>query len=291
MSTSELVLSSGMVLTKSEVRQLEADWAKSSEQSAPPRQNCRQEKVLDCSSDNFRARIIIQLAATALAMKLFPSMKIDVIGYYPDGGEISTGALAVPLTMLAALGVMNAVRHIARRFAIAGTVSAAAFSAIMVLAWMHSSALFTMLGLAGAAVSGLFLAWGGSCKTATAENAFGVFAGFLLSVALLALPAATGGAVSPAVSLMVVALPVCVMVSVALSRIAACRSPFIADCLPVSAAGRNEGIMVSLSLVFPLLAVLAAVLGVSDAMLFTSIAGFCAAYHAVSRRPELLRES
>ena len=193
--------------------------------------------------------------------------------------------------MLVSLAVMNAIHHVSRRYGLAGVSIASSSVAVAVLSWLHAATPLMLLGLACAALPAMQSLAGRSGNRASVRKVIAELSGFLLAMAVLALPGVTGGALSPVVSLAVVAMPVCATVSAAVDRIAAGRSPFVADCLPVSAAGRNAGIMVSLSLVFPLLAVLAAVLEVSDALLFVSLAGLCVAYHAVSRRPETSTES
>ena len=280
-----MVISPGMLLTASEVRRLEADWAGGSGQSAASnRENGRNSS--DCSEKSFRKRIALQLGATAAAMALFPEMKLTSLGTLPGIGEIGTGALAVPTTMLLTLGVMNAVRKIDSQYGLAGAVSLAAFGALGLLSWLNSAVLPMALSFASAGTVGLVMLIGRSRSGHSGfAPAVGDIAGFMLAVVTLSMPQATGGAVSPAVALTALALPLVNLVSVALGRVMNGHSPFTTDGYP-GFAGTSHRILVSLSLVFPLLAIAAAVLEVSDAMLFISLAGLCVAYHAVSRRPD-----
>lgn len=276
MSTFEMVLSPRMILATGRGRRQQAD--------------CPEMKHQLCGNtlNRFRVRIILQLVATAAAMQFFPEIRLT--GPFPGIGDVAVGPLDVSLTMLVSLVVMNAIHHVARRYGVAGIAVASSSVAVAVLSSFHAATPLMLLCLACAALQ-VFHVLAARSNLVAVRNVIAELSGFVLAMAVLALPGVTGGELSPLVSLAAVAMPVCVTVSVALGRLAAGRSPFIADCLPVSAAGRNEGIMVSLSLVFPLLAVTAAVLKVSDTLLFISLAGLCVAYHAVSRRPETSQES
>lgn len=285
MSALKMVLSPGMVLSASEVRRLEADWADGDRQGAATNRE-QDRNPSDLSENSFRARIALQLGATAAAMAIFPEMKLTSLGTLPGIGELSTGALAVPATMLLSLAIMNAVRKIDSQYGLAGAVSLAAFCALGLLSWLNSAVLPMALSLAFAGVAGLVMLIG---RSRSGHPVFGSavaeIAGFILAVVALSMPQATGGGVSPAVALTALALPLVNLVSVALGRVMNGHSPFTTDGYS-GFAGTSHRILVSLSLVFPLLAIAAAVLEVSDAMLFISLAGLCVAYHAVSRRPD-----
>jgi len=278
-----------MLLTASEVRRLEADWAGGNRQRAASNRE-KERNGSDRSENSFRTRIALQLGATAGAMALFPEMKLTSLGTLPGIGELGTGALAVPATMLLSLGIMNAVRKIDTQYALAGVVSLAALGAFGLLSWLNASVFMLVLSVASAGAAGLFLLIGRSRTVHSGLNPVADIAGFLLAVVALSMPQATGGAVSPAVALTALALPLVNLLSVALGRVMQGHSPFVTDGSP-GFAGTSHRVLVSLSLVFPLLAIAAAVLEVSDAMLFISLAGLCVAYHAVSRRPDYNRAS
>ncbi|NTW94704.1 MAG: hypothetical protein HGB27_08525 [Chlorobiaceae bacterium] len=284
MSALKMVLSPGMVLSASEVRRLEADWADGDRQCAATNRE-QDRNPSDRSENSFRARIALQLGATAAAMAIFPEMKLTSLGTLPGIGELATGALAVPATMLLSLAIMNAVRKIDSQYALAGAASLAALGAFGILSWLNSTVLLLALSVASAGAVGLFLLTGRSRSGHSGFRPLADIAGFLLAVVALSMPQATGGAVSPAVALTALALPLVNLVSVALGRVMNGHSPFMTDGYP-GFSGTSHRVLVSLSLVFPLLAIAAAVLEVSDAMLFISLAGLCAAYHAVSRRPD-----
>lgn len=284
MSALERVLCPGMVLTANEFRRLEADREDGNKQNVESDRE-RERNGSDRSESGFRTRIALQLGATAAAMALFPEMKLTSLGTLPGIGEIGTGALAVPATMFLSLSVMNAVRKIDSQYGLAGAVSLAAFGALGLLSWLNSAVLPMALSFASAGAVGLFMLIGRLRSGHSGFMPLGDIAGFLLAVVALSMPQATGGAVSPAVVFTALALPLVNLLSVALGRVMNGRSPFMTDSTP-GFSGTSHRVLVSLSLVFPLLAIAAAVLEVSDAMLFISLAGLCAAYYAVSRRPD-----
>lgn len=79
MSALKMVLSPGMVLSASEVRRLEADWADGDRQCAATNRE-QDRNPSDRSENSFRARMALQLGATAAAMAIFPEMKLTSLG-------------------------------------------------------------------------------------------------------------------------------------------------------------------------------------------------------------------
>jgi len=140
MSTSEMVLSNRMIHAKGGDRQHEAD--------------CPEMKhgFYGNTLNRFRVRIILQLVATAVAMQFFPAIRLTSLGSFPGIGDVAAGPLAVPLTMLVSLAVMNAIHHVSRRYGLAGVATASSSVAVAVLSWLHAATPLMLLALVCAAL-------------------------------------------------------------------------------------------------------------------------------------------
>jgi len=225
---------------------------------------------------SFKWRFVVQITATVIVMHYFPGMHLRSFGNILGLGVMETGLLVVPVTIFCTLGVINAVNMIDGLDGLAGTTSLLAFVSFAVLAWLNGMPSFMFLGIAFAGALAAFLRFNWHPSRLFMGDAGSMTIGFVLAFLAVELSQKPGSIVSPVTVLLVLAIPVTDTLAVMTKRIMKGKSPFMPDKTHFHHLLRDMGfghagsvmIIMSISLLFSLLAIGATVLHVHEGYLF-----------------------
>ncbi len=174
-----------------------------------------------------RTKFVGQIAA-ALVVILYGGIKITSLGMLLPDDLLVPGWLAIPLTLVAIVGVTNAINLADGLDGLAGGISLLIFCALGYLAYLEgdSSVGFICLALGGAIFG--FLKFNTFPATVFMGDTGSQFLGF--SAITLSLYLTQGNtALSPLVPLLLLGMPVIDTLFVFLSRLSNGKSPFAAD--------------------------------------------------------------
>jgi UDP-GlcNAc:undecaprenyl-phosphate GlcNAc-1-phosphate transferase len=180
-----------------------------------------------------RIKFLAQGAAV-LVMIYGAGVMLHSVGNLIGSGAISFGWFAVPATLFAALGVINAVNMADGMDGVCGTIALIASVTLSAIAHFsgHADAAATLLLMAGATAGFLTLNLrvpGRSQGLLFLGDAGSMLLGFFLVWFTLELTQGPRPAMAPIAALWIVVLPLCDCVSLLLRRIQSGRSPFKAD--------------------------------------------------------------
>lgn len=168
-----------------------------------------------------------QIAAALLAI-LWGGVQIRSLGGLLPDGVVLPSWISVPMTLVAVVGVTNAVNLADGLDGLAGGICLLVFSGIGYLAYLAGNA---AVGLTAAALCGCifgFLRFNTHPATVFMGDAGSLFLGY--SAAVLSLTLTQGDTpLSPLLPLVILGLPILDTVTVMATRIAQGRSPFVAD--------------------------------------------------------------
>ena len=233
--------------------------------------------VIDDRFDiSFKWRFVVQITATVIVMNYFPGMHLQTFGNILGFGAIGTGWLVVPVTIFCTLGVINALNMIDGLDGLAGTTSLLAFITFGVLAWLNGMPSFMFPGIAFAGALAAFLRFNWHPSRLFMGDAGSMTIGFVLAFLAIELSQKPGGIVTPVTVLLVLAIPVTDTLAVMIKRIMKGKSPFLPDKTHFHHLLRDMGfghsgsvmIIMTISLLFSLVAIGATVLRVQDIYLF-----------------------
>ena len=198
-----------------------------------------------------------------------------VLWVFPDLVITSLGALALPVTILCIVMVMNAIAAVDRGRLSSGT-ALIAFSAFAVFAWIAQVATMLYISLGGALAVAIFML---SASRTGRYVSMGL--GLALSLVALGLVQESSGTVSFAVVLMALAYPLVNIVGVAVKRMLKHRSPLMHDrshlyhCMVSSGLSSTvtEKILLGVSVILALVAITAVLSGIPDTLLYALAAG------------------
>jgi UDP-GlcNAc:undecaprenyl-phosphate GlcNAc-1-phosphate transferase len=166
--------------------------------------------------------------AAALLVILWGGVQIRSLGGLLPDGAVLPSWIAVPLTLVAVVGITNAVNLADGLDGLAGGICLLVFCCIGYLAYLAGNA---AVGLTAAALCGCifgFLRFNTHPATVFMGDAGSLFLGY--SAAVLSLSLTQGNTpLSPLLPLIILGLPILDTVTVMVTRIAQGRSPFIAD--------------------------------------------------------------
>ncbi|MBL8511867.1 MAG: undecaprenyl/decaprenyl-phosphate alpha-N-acetylglucosaminyl 1-phosphate transferase [Betaproteobacteria bacterium] len=176
----------------------------------------------------------IMQALAVLVMVFSAGVILKSVGNLIGLGPIGMSIFAIPMTVFAALGVINAINMVDGMDGLAGTLSFIAVTAYAYVA--HLSGLTTqlsvLLALAGALVGFLLLnmrlPWQARARLFLGDTG-SMLLGFILAWFAIDLTHGPGRSFPPICALWVIVLPLCDCVSLMLRRIGAGKSPFVAD--------------------------------------------------------------
>lgn len=190
--------------------------------------------VIDDARDmRSTVKLVIQLGVAAL-MALWGQRVLGYLGTFPLTGELHLGWLAVPFTIVAVAGLINAVNMMD------GVDGLAGGSALSVLAWLAVVAalqsqltLFAVIMTLGASLVGFLLfnmrhPWRSKASVFMGD-AGSMALGFAIAWFIVELSQRPGALVSPIAYGWLIALPVMDTLSLMVRRVRKGRSPFSAD--------------------------------------------------------------
>lgn len=246
---------------------------------------------------HFKVRFLIQ-AGAVLLLYFCCGTGLTSFGNLLALGEISTGWLALPMTIFCVIGVINAVNMLDGLDGLAGGTSLMAFIAFATLSFIggNSALLVINLTFMGALIAFLRFNWYPS--KLFMGDAGSMMLGFVLAYVSLELTQGPGATISPSAALLVLALPVTDTITVMFRRIQKGHSPFHPDKTHIHHMLMRLGIshptavklIVLTSAVTGGLGVAGTLLGFSDAQLFALFAtGFTIYFVASYRLADLYR--
>lgn len=189
--------------------------------------------VLDDHRDlSTRSRFAAQIAAS-LIMVIWGGVVLNDLGHLGFGGEpLTLGLLAVPFTIFAAVGVINATNMIDGLDGLAASLSLVTVTALMLLAGAsgQEAALGLLFVLAAATLGFLLynLRLRGPALVFMGD-AGSMFLGFALAWFLVAFSQGDDRLMAPTTALWLFAVPLIDTVCVMIRRLSQGRSPFSAD--------------------------------------------------------------
>ena len=176
-------------------------------------------------------RFLAQIGA-ALIMALWGGVVLQDLGAIgPSGGMADLGLFAVPLTVFATVGVINAINMSDGIDGLAGSLTLVALVSLALAAfWSGGGDWLSVLGLLIAAVVGfLFFNLRPGRALVFMGDAGSMFLGFVLAWFLIQFSQGEDRLMPPAVALWILAVPLIDTVAMMLRRILKGRSPFAAD--------------------------------------------------------------
>ena len=228
-------------------------------------------------------KFVFQIIAAALAVG-YGGALVETLGAFPDGRPLVLGALAVPFSMLAIVGFINALNMLDGVDGLAGGAALVMLGGLAVAASLNGGgASLALATLAIAAVMAflvfnvrtpwqprarVFLGDGGSLPL-----------GLLVAWLAIEISQSPGGVLSPMALAWILVVPVLDTVFVMLRRLLQGRSPFVGDRIHLHhillRAGLRPGqvavVLVGLIALLAAIGVNAALMGVSDTLLFTGL--------------------
>ncbi len=175
-----------------------------------------------------KSRFFVQSAAAASIM-YFGGTVLESFGNLFGLGAIQTGFLAIPITLFCVIGVINAVNMTDGLDGLAGGTSLVAFSAFGMLAWLNNQPELTYISIAFVGVIVAFLRFNWHPSKLFMGDAGSMSLGFVLAFFAIEVTQKTGGIVSPAAALLVLALPITDTITVMIKRVMKGQSPFHPD--------------------------------------------------------------
>ena len=239
-------------------------------------------------------RILAQVAA-ALVMVYLGEVRVEQLGRAFGMDDLSLGALSVPFTVFATVGLINAVNMIDGADGIAGTLVAVALL-MLAMAGFYSGndglacvALAMMAAVLGFLAHNFPLPWRPRARVFMG-NAGSAFLGYVLAWIAFRLTQNAGHPVSPVLALWLVCIPVMDCLVLIVRRARERRSPFSAGRDHIHHMMRDAGFgAAELSLVLAAISLLAGLavgqamrLNVPDPMLLLGFGVLCAAWYCLS---------
>ena len=178
-------------------------------------------------------RVVVQVTA-ALVMVYIGGVQIEYLDPVFGVSEAALGALAVPLTVFATVGLINAINMVDGADGLAGLLVAASLLMLMAAAVYSGNVpvtqpLLILIGSVGAFLSyNMRFPWQRKAKLFMG-NAGSAFLGFVIAWVTFRMTQNPGHPVSPVLALWFVPIPVMDTLVLMLRRLRQKQSPFIAD--------------------------------------------------------------
>lgn len=243
-------------------------------------------------------RILVQVVA-ALIMVYVGDVRVEQLGRVFGLDDLALGALSVPFTIFATVGLINAINMIDGADGVAGTLVAAALLMLGAAAWYAGNLGLALVSatLAGAVLG--FLAHNfpfprRSGARVFMGNAGSAFLGYAIAWLAFRLTQNEAHPVSPVLALWVVAIPVMDCLVLIARRLREKRSPFHADRNHIHHILRDAGFSASglvlalgmFALAFGLVIAQAMRLDVPDLLLLGLFIGLCIGWYRISANRE-----
>jgi UDP-GlcNAc:undecaprenyl-phosphate GlcNAc-1-phosphate transferase len=244
--------------------------------------------------DDFRelrygGKFIAQIFA-ALFMVYFSNMLLVSFGNLIGTGAIHFGIMAVPLTIFCTVGVINAFNMVDGLDGLAGGIALVAFLTFAVLSYLNAQPDLALLAIAFSGALVGFLWYNRSPSRLFMGDAGSMSIGFALVFFSLAVTQKTGGSVSPATPLLILAVPICDTIRIIFDRLLRGRNPFAADNKHLHHLlirfgfnrKRTALIIIGLSAAFALFSVTGTLLRMPDYLFFAVFMIYGGVYTAIS---------
>ena len=243
------------------------------------------------------ARFIAQIIATTI-MAVFGGVVLNDFGYLLSTSFIAeTGWLAIPVTVFAAIGVINALNMLDGIDGLAGSIALVAVTGMAIVSsYAGNPGTLYILGLFAAVIIA-FLIFNLRCDEDRCSLAFmgdsgSMFLGFVLSWFLISLSQGDDRAMAPVTALWLFAVPLNETLTMMIHRIRQGRSPFSADREHLHHMMELAGfsnpmslvIIVCTSVIFAAIGLLGHLLQIPEPIMFYSFLIIFAAYVFLIRR-------
>ena len=239
-------------------------------------------------------RILAQIAA-ALIMVYLGDVRVEQLGRAFGLDDLSLGALSVPFTVFATVGLINAINMIDGADGVAGILVAAALSMLGAAAWYAGNQVlaFISLGLCAAVVGFLLhnfpVPWRPGARVFMG-NAGSAFLGYVIAWISFRLTQNSAHPVSPVLALWLVAIPVMDCLVLIVRRLREGRSPFSADRNHIHHLMRDAGfssaglalVLVAAALIMGLVIAQAMRMDIPDPVLLGLYVMMCAGWYLAS---------
>ena len=182
---------------------------------------------------SFRTRLAVQ-SAVAMIMVFLGGVELQTLGRLVFGNEIALGWAAIPFSVFATVGLINALNMIDGIDGISGTLSFVILGFVALLAGWAGNELYLLLtiavmgGVAGFLVFNLRYPSNRRARVFLGDNG-SMLLGFIFAWLFIALSQGETRAMTPVTALWLFAVPLMDTVSVMLRRIGMRKSPFHAD--------------------------------------------------------------
>lgn len=246
---------------------------------------------------NFKIRFVIQ-ALVAVSMVVLGNVELVSLGQIVPGIDVDLGVIAIPFTILATVGLINALNMIDGIDGLSGSLSFISLGGTAVVAWLAQNSIYlvfsvaVMGGVAGFLYYNLRYPTNRRARVFLGDNG-SMLLGFVFAWLFIALSQGETPAMTPVTALWLFAIPLLDTVSVMLRRIWLGHSPFRADRnhlhhLFLRAGFRVSDTVMVVALCQLLLAVIGLtgmLLGVPEYLMFGAFLGVFAGYFYVIARP------
>lgn len=175
---------------------------------------------------DYRMKFLGQIIAV-LVVVLYGEVRIDVIPFF--GAEVAPVYLSIPLTIFALLGITNAINLADGLDGLAGGTTLLSLSVIALLAYMVDGTVAVMISLAVMGCILGFLRFNTYPARIFMGDGGSQFLGFSVGVLAIMLTQKVNTALSPALPVMILGLPILDTLMVMGQRIYEGRSPFAPD--------------------------------------------------------------
>lgn len=177
---------------------------------------------------SFKTRFLVQSGAAVSSM-YFGGTVLHSFGDILGGGAVQTGFLALPITLFCIIGIINAVNMIDGLDGLAGGFSLVSITAFGILAWLNNQPQLVFISIALIGSLSAFLHFNWFPSKLFMGDAGSMTLGFVLAFFAIEITQKTGSIISPAATLLVVALPVSDTITVMTKRILKGQNPFHPD--------------------------------------------------------------
>lgn len=181
---------------------------------------------------SFKSRLLVQ-AVVALSAIILGGMELHSLGELWPGEGVDLGAMAIPLTVIATIGLINAVNMIDGIDGLSGSVSFASLALMAAIAQQQQNGAAVLLlavmgGVGGFLVYNLRYPGNRRARVFLGDNG-SMLLGFVLAWLFISLSQGTQPMMTPVTALWLFALPLMDTVGVMLRRLWLGKSPFRAD--------------------------------------------------------------
>ncbi|MCW8840375.1 MAG: undecaprenyl/decaprenyl-phosphate alpha-N-acetylglucosaminyl 1-phosphate transferase [Gammaproteobacteria bacterium] len=252
--------------------------------------------LLGLLDDRFNLKALPRLGLQALlaaGMYYWAGNQLNELGALNFDGNIVLGPLALPMTIIGTVGIINAVNFSDGLDGLAGGLVAIALGYLLFFSLMAGDAHFLELMLLFGVLLGFWVLnaryFRGKKAAVFMGDAGSMFLGFMLAWYFISMSQGEGRVISPVTALWIFALPLFDTVGIMLRRIVRGRSPFAADrehlhhifLLAGFSVCRTVTVMLLLAITLGMVGLLGEFFGIPDGVMFWSFIGLFTLYFFV----------